>query len=173
MLIIKKERDTLRKWKQCDATSLSENLNNKNIWDNCRDYLPYPYSLDDANSYLESIKNKEPLSDFCIEINGEAVGNIGFVRGNDVERYNAEVGYWMVEKHWNKGIITDALKEAIKYYVANSDIARVFAPVYQDNIASKKVLEKVGFKEYGIAKKGAYKNGRFIDLCYYELLIKK
>jgi len=173
MVIVEKEIYTLRKWNQCDAESLSEYLNNKQIWDNCRDSLPYPYGLDDAHSYIKSIENNEPISDFCIEVNGEAVGNIGFVRGSDIERYNAEVGYWIAEKYWNKGIVTDALKEAVKYYFANSEIVRVFAPVYQHNIASMTVLKKVGFKEYGIAKKGAYKNGRFIDLCYYELLVGK
>ena len=117
-IIVQKKNYTLRTWQTEDAASLAQYLNNKNIWDNCRDGLPYPYSQEDANVFLAMVQAKENIQDFCIEVNGEAVGSIGFVPATDVERFSAEVGYWIGEPFWNQGIVTDALKEAINYYPA-------------------------------------------------------
>ena len=115
-IIVQKKNYTLRTWQTEDAASLAKYLNNKNIWDNCRDGLPYPYSQEDANVFLSMVQAKENIQDFCIEVNGEAVGSIGFVPATDVERFSTEVGYWIGEPFWNQGIVTDALKEAINYY---------------------------------------------------------
>ena len=94
-IIVQKKNYTLRTWQTEDAASLAQYLNNKNIWDNCRDGLPYPYSQEDANVFLAMVQAKENIQDFCIEVNGEAVGSIGFVPATDVERFSAEVGYWI------------------------------------------------------------------------------
>ena len=99
-----------------------------------------------------------------------AVGNIGFVRGTDVERFNAEVGYWISERYWNQGITSEALADAIQYYFEHTEVIRIFATVYEYNLASMRVLEKVGFKKTGIFRKACYKNGRFIDAHHFEIV---
>lgn len=173
MIISQKSWYTLRTWEESDAESLTLQLNNKKIWDNCRDALPYPYKLENAQAIIQAIRQKEGIHDFCIEVNGKAVGNIGFMPESDVQRFNAEVGYLIGEPYWNQGIVTEALLDAINYYFANTPIVRVFAFVFESNLASMRVLEKAGFRKIGIMRKSVYKNNRFQDAHYYELLAEK
>ena len=114
MIVVIKDLYTLKSWEDQDTESLAFHLNNKKIWDNCRDGLPYPYTKGNARFFIKQAQEKTDISDFCITVGGEAIGNIGFVRGTDVERFNAEVGYWISEKYWNQGIVSDALTEAIQ-----------------------------------------------------------
>ncbi len=160
----------LRTWKNSDAQSLATHLNNKKIWDNCRDGLPFPYTEKDAIKFIAYATEPPTQNEFCIEINNEAVGNIGFLRGTDVEKFNSEVGYWLSEKYWNEEIMSKALKEAITCYFQQTDIIRLYASVYEFNTASMRVLEKVGFQKIGIHHKACFKNEHFIDAHYYELL---
>ena len=144
----------LRQWQESDAPALAKYLNNKKIWDNCRDSLPYPYTS----------------QNYCIEINAEAAGNISFDRGTDVERFNAEIGYWIAEPYWNKGIMTQALRQAVSDYCSQTDVVRIFAKVYAGNFASMRALEKAGFRKTGIQHKACFKNGQFLDCHCFELL---
>lgn len=93
-----------------------------------------------------------------------------FIRGTDVERYNAELGYWLAECYWNRGIMTAVLRHTIDDYFLNTDAIRIYANVYANNPASMKVLEKNGFRKCGIHEKTCFKNGEFIDCHYFELL---
>ena len=101
MIVVTKDLYTLRSWEGQDTESLTLHLNNKKIWDNCRDGLPHPYTKENARCFISQAREKTEISDFCIVVHGEAIGNIGFVRGTDVERFNAEVGYWISERYWN------------------------------------------------------------------------
>lgn len=92
------------------------------------------------------------------------------MRGTDVERFNAEAGYWLAEPFWNQGIASKALYEALRHYLAATDVVRIFANVYESNIASMRVLEKVGFRKVGILRKACFKNGCLINAHYFELL---
>ena len=96
-----------------------------------------------AETFIDLIQKKEGIHDFCIEVNGKAVGNIGFTPGTDVECFNAEVGYVIGEKYWNQGIVTDALQEAIYHYFTYTNTIRIFALVFEHNLPSMRVL--VGF----------------------------
>ena len=138
-----------------------------------KETLPYPYTKGNARFFIKQAQEKTDISDFCITVGGEAIGNIGFVRGTDVERFNAEVGYWISEKYWNQGIVSDALTEAIQYYFAHTEVIRIFATVYEYNPASMRVLEKAGFRKTGIFRKACYKNGQFIDAHHFELVADK
>lgn len=160
----------LRSWQKSDVPSLARYLNNKKIWDNCRDRLPFPYTEEDARSFIDYAMSQREAWEYCIEINGEAVGNIGFTRGTDVERFNAEVGYWLAEPFWNQGIASEALREVLQRYWAATDVIRIFANVYESNIASMRVLEKVGFRKIGILRKACFKNNHFVDVHSFELL---
>ena len=160
----------LRNWTRADVPALARHLNNKKIWDNCRDALPYPYTEKDAEQFISFVEGQSEQNNYCIEINHEAVGNVSFFRGTDVERYNAELGYWLAEPYWNLGIMTETIKLAVEDYLSHSDTVRIHAHVYENNLASMKVLEKAGFHKCGILRKACFKNGRFVDCHCYELL---
>lgn len=167
---MKKNSFQLRSWQLSDVPSLARHLNNRKIWDNCRDRLPFPYTEEDAHSFINYAISQQEPSEYCIDINGEAVGNISFMRGTDVERFNAEVGYWLAEPFWNQGIASQTLREALRQYLAATDVVRIFANVYESNIASMQVLEKVGFRKVGVLRNAYFKNGCFVDAHYFELL---
>ena len=161
----------LREWKLTDAASLAENANNINIWNNVRDYFPHPYSKEDGKRFIETVLNKpKPIVDFAIVIDGQAVGGIGIVLQNDVERIGAEIGYWLGEKYWGQGIMTEVVKEMIEYVFLNFPLQKIYAPIFDFNIASQKVLQKAGFEREAILKQAAIKNDKIIDLHYYSLL---
>lgn len=161
----------LRAWKQEDAPSLALHINNINIWNNIRDGLPHPYTEEDAATFIKmNIEHKGLQENFAIEINGEAVGGIGFIIGNDVERISAEIGYWLSEQYWGCGIMTSVVKEAVKYAFENLPVIRIYAGVFEYNIPSMRVLEKAGFTKEAILRKAAIKNGKIIDLHYYALI---
>ena len=162
-VFVQKNKYTLRTWQTEDAHSLVQELNNKKIWDNCRNVFPHPYRLEHAETFIDLIQKKEGIHDFCIEVNGKAVGNIGFTPGTDVECFNAEVGYVIGEKYWNQGIVTDALQEAIYHYFTYTNTIRIFALVFEHNLPSMRVLEKAGFNKVGIMTKSIFKNGHFTN----------
>ena len=163
-------RPLIRTWSKSDIPALAKYLNNKKIWDNCRDSLPYPYTEENAARFIESTLHHDGQHNYCIEVNGEAAGNISFIRGTDVECYNAELGYWLAESYWNKGIMTGMLRQAVDNYFRHTDAMRIYANVYANNPASMKVLENNGFRKCGIHEKACFKNGMFIDCHYFELL---
>lgn len=160
----------IRSWSKDDFSTLAKYLNNKKIWDNCRDSLPYPYSENDAQQFILFVSSQNEQNNYCIEVNQEAAGNISFARGIDVERYNAELGYWLAEPYWGKGIMTQMLALAISCYFHQTDVMRIHANVYAGNIASMRVLEKTGFRKCGIHRNACFKNGVFTDCHYFELL---
>ncbi len=161
----------LRKWQLSDKTSLAENANNIHIWNNLRDYFPHPYTEEDGEQFIRMVLEKpNPVTDFAIEVDGKAVGGIGIVLQSDVERITVEMGYWLGENYWNKGIMTQAVKEMSTYVFENFPVHKIFAPVFEFNLASQKVLEKAGFEKEVILKQAAIKNGKIIDLHYYSLI---
>ena len=161
----------LREWQISDAASLAENANNINIWKNLRDALPHPYTEEDGKAYIEMVLSQpKPTTLFAIDVDGKAVGSIGIFLRTDVERITAELGYFIGEKYWNKGITTKAIKELAAYAFANfPELRKIYATPFGFNIASQKVLQKAGFEREAILKQAAIKNGKIIDLHYYSL----
>lgn len=163
----------LREWRLSDAASLAENANNINIWNNVRDYFPHPYSEKDGKEYIEMVLSQpKPATILAIDVEGKAVGSIGIILQTDVERISAEIGYWLGEKYWNKGIVTEAIKQMLTYAFANFPLQKIYAPIFDFNIASQKILQKAGFEREAILKQGAIKNGKIIDLHYYSFIKK-
>ena len=165
-----RERFLLREWTLADVDSLAENISNINIWNNVRDGLPYPYTREDAGTYIRVTMDKPYVQDFAIVADGKAVGGIGFIPLCDVERYSAELGYWLSEDYWNKGIMSESIRRVVDYVFRETDIIRLFATVYEYNPASMKVLEKAGFTKQAILRKAAVKNGKVIDMHYFDLV---
>ena len=162
----------IRKWQKTDAPELAKALFNKKVQDNLRDGLPYPYTEENALEYIESIQkaDENDVFVFAVVADGKVVGNVGVERQKNVHRLTAELGYYLDEEYWGKGIMTEAVKELCAYVFDVSDIVRIFAVTYADNVASCRVLEKAGFLLEGFLKKAAIKNGVIKDLKTYALL---
>ena len=161
----------LREWRISDIASLVENADNINVWNNVRDYFPHPYTEEDGRQFIEiALSEPQSVTDMAISVDGKAVGGIGIIRKTDVERITAEIGYWLGEKYWNKGIMTEAVKQMTTYAFDRFSLHKLYALVFSFNIASQKVLEKAGFECESILKQAAIKNGMIIDLHYYGLL---
>ena len=162
----------IRSWKVEDAQNLSSALNNKNIHDNLRDGLPLPYTVSDAESYISSMlsADKDSTYAWAITVDDVAVGSIGVFRKDNVHRLTAEMGYYVAEEYWGKGVTTEAVKQACRYIFDNTDIVRIFADPYDFNVASCRVLEKAGFTYEGTLRKNAVKNGQLVDMKMYAVI---
>jgi RimJ/RimL family protein N-acetyltransferase len=161
----------LREWQPSDAASLAENANNIHIWNNVRDYFPHPYTVKDGKAFIQRVKNKpKPATNLAVVIDGKAVGGVGIVLRTDVERITAELGYWLGEKYWNKGIMTEVIKQMVSYAFEHFPLRKIYATPFDFNIASQKVLQKAGFECEAILKQAAIKNGKEIDEHYYSII---
>ncbi len=153
----------LRAWKESDVESLVENANNPKIAQFMTDGFPYPYTTEKANGFIQYAMAGKPTNIFAIEVNGKAVGGIGIHPQSDVMCKNAELGYWLGEKYWGNGIITNAIREMVKYAFDIFDIVRIYARPYGTNVASQKALLKAGFTLEATIQKNIYKNGELLD----------
>jgi len=160
----------LRNWQPKDVKSLAKHANNKKIWDNLRDGFPYPYTELAAKQWISIANEDNPLTNFAIEYKGTAIGGIGIILKSDVFRMNAEIGYWLGEKYWNKGISTKAVTAMVGYSFENFEITRLFAHVFESNIASSRVLDKCGFHQEACLKKAIIKNNQLQNCYIYSLL---
>lgn len=159
----------LRPWRMEDIDCLVKYANNPKISDNLTDGFPYPYTKEKGSSFLKMATSATPPNIMAIIINGEAAGGIGIHPKQDVDRLNAELGYWVAEKYWGQGIMSRAIPLMMKYAFENFDVNRIFARPYEHNIASHKVLLKAGFKLEGRFKKNLIKKGVLLDEFIYAL----
>ena len=162
----------LRNWDMPDAGALAGYANNARIAQNLRGAFPYPYTIADAEAYIDSCLAADEDSALCyaIELDGQAAGSIGLFRGSDVYLRCAELGYWLAEEYWGRGVMTDAVRQICAEGFQKWDIARIYAEPFADNLGSRRVLEKAGFTLEGTMRRGAYKNGVLRDWCMYALL---
>lgn len=161
----------LRRWMPEDSQPLAAMLNNKKILDNLRD-LPFPYTVSDAEAFIAAMLSADENAVFAraIAVDGALAGSIGVFRKENVHRRTAELGYYIAESYWGKGITTFAVKQICRYIFDNTDIVRIFADPYAFNAASCRVLEKAGFIYEGTMRKNAVKNGRFEDMKLYSII---
>lgn len=162
----------IRKWKLTDAGDLAAALSNKNVLNNLRDGLPYPYTEQDGEDYISAMlaANENETFAFAITVNGKVIGSIAVFRQGNIHRLTAELGYYISEEYWGKGIMTDAVKQICRYVFDKSDIIRIFAEPFAYNTASCRVLEKAGFQYEGTLRCNAIKNGKLIDMKMYSRL---
>ncbi|MCI0569101.1 MAG: GNAT family N-acetyltransferase [Acidobacteria bacterium] len=157
----------VRSWKASDATSLTLHANNRKIWINLRDAFPHPYAIRDAKGFIRAALKDRPECLFAIAIRGEAVGGIGFALHRDVERVSAEIGYWLGEEFWGRGVTTAALKAVTDYAIRTHGLTRLYAVPFEWNPASFRVLEKAGYALEGRLRQSAIKDGKVIDQLLY------
>jgi RimJ/RimL family protein N-acetyltransferase len=159
----------LRPWRSSDAESLAKYANNPNIAQFLTNGFPHPYTLENANAFIEMVSQHHPTQVFAITINDEAVGSIGLHPQTDIMEKNIELGYFLGEPFWGNGIITKAVKQMVRFGFENFDVVRIYARPYGNNIASQKVLEKAGFTLEARIEKNIFKNGAFQDELIYAV----
>ncbi len=162
----------LRKIKLSDAEDIARAGNNKDVHKYLRNRFPYPYTLQDAVYFINYCLNNNRELVYVIDIENKACGCISLIFGDDIYFKSAEIGYWLDQKYWHKGIMSNAVKEFCSFIFENFDINRISANIISENIGSRKVLEKNGFKFEGIHKKKIYKDNRYMDEVTYALLRK-
>ena len=153
----------VRSWRKDDLQALLRCANNPKIAANLRDQFPHPYTRRDGIDFLEYAQTQEPECSFAIEYGGEAVGGVGFLIGRDIARISAEMGYWLSEDLWERGIATRAVTAMSDWAFENYKLTRVFAMAFAHNAASIRVLEKAGFAREGVMRRSAIKNGVVLD----------
>jgi len=159
----------LRPWNISDLDSLVKYANNWNVAKNLTDKFPFPYSENSGRAFIEFATKNDPIHIFAIDINGQAVGGIGIHPQDDIHRKNAELGYWLAEPFWGKGVISNAVKQSVDFAFDSFHIDRVFARPFGTNLASQKVLEKNGFVLEGRLEKVLFKNNEYLDELIYAV----
>ena len=154
----------LRPWRADDLHALVKHANDFNIWINLRDAFPYPYTEESGKNWLDMALKEEYHIFLAIEMDHEAVGGIGAHFFSDVYRLNCEIGYWLSEDYWGRGIVTKAVELLTHHIFGNyPGITRIYADLFAYNPASARVLEKCGFKLEAIHRHSVIKNGLIVD----------
>jgi ribosomal-protein-alanine N-acetyltransferase len=162
----------VRSWHLNDVESIVRHANNRKIWLSLRDRFPHPYTRADARNWIKAALSAKPETSFAIDISGEAVGGIGFEIKTDVERYSAEVGYWLGEDFWGRGICIAVLKTITPYAIEAYHLNRIIALPFSHNLSSIRVLEKAGYRRECIMQRSAFKDGRFVDQILYAFVVE-
>jgi RimJ/RimL family protein N-acetyltransferase len=158
----------VRSWEEVDIPSLAAHANNRKIWRNLSDRFPYPYTLDDARAWVRLQQSAgEGSTNFAIVFEGRAVGGVGIARGELEHRRSAELGYWLGETYWGRGIATAAARTVADWAFELPDLARLEARVFAWNEASCRVLEKAGFQREACMRHWAFKDGQLVDTFLY------
>ena len=163
-------RAVVRSWRSSDVDSLARHADNRNIWINLRDAFPHPYTKRDASEFIRAAMRRTPETFFAIAVDGAAAGGIGFVLHPDVERVSAEIGYWLAESFWGRGIVSEALTAVTHYAIATHHLTRIYAVPFAWNAASCKVLEKAGYVLEARLRNSAIKDGRLTDQMQYAFI---
>lgn len=165
----------IRKWELADAKDLAVALSNKKVQDNLRDGLPYPYTEQDGLDYISAMlaADESDTFAFAVSADGKVIGSIGAFRQDNIHRQTAELGYYISEEYWGKGIMTEAVKQLCDYVFTHTDIIRIYAEPFAFNIGSCRVLEKNDFQCEGILRSNAVKNGKVLDMKMYSKLKTK
>jgi RimJ/RimL family protein N-acetyltransferase len=159
----------IRPWSENDLQNLVKYANNYKISKYLTDKFPFPYTENTGRTFIEFANMDKPVHIFAIEYEGEAIGGIGIHPQTDIFRKNAEMGYWLAEPFWGKGIISEAVKLMVDWAFQNYDIDRVYARPFGTNIASQKVLEKNNFILEARFEKTLLKNGVYEDELVYAV----
>jgi ribosomal-protein-alanine N-acetyltransferase len=153
-----------------DLSDLVTFANNPKIARNLTDAFPHPYTEEDGRAFMERFSQIHNHKVYAISFKDRAIGGVGIHPKNDVYRYSAEIGYWLAEPYWRRGIMSSALLQLIKIAFTETAIVRLEAGIYDHNTGSIGLLEKLRFTKEGIKKKGAFKQGEFMDLHLFRLL---
>ncbi|MEP1033993.1 GNAT family protein [Ekhidna sp.] len=170
MLVLGEGNIILRPLQNDDAEQIAKLINNKKVLDNLRDYIPFPYAKKNAEDFIKISSEQIPPCTFGIIGNNQLCGVIGIIIQSDIYRMSAEVGYWVGEPFWGKGIATKALELITSYGFSQLGLIRIYAGTFGHNEASRRVLEKCGYQKEGISKQAIIKNNQILDEHKYAIL---
>ncbi len=165
-------RLVLRLFQKSDAAAVTKLCNNYNIYKNTL-YLPYPYSIEDALSWIEHHLdnfNANKSYEFAItdKESGEIVGAIAL--SNNHHFHHGEIAYWIGEEYWGNGYATEAAKAILQFAFVEKQYHKVFARFFRSNPASGRVMQKLGMKKEGILIDHVRKENRYEDLICYGII---
>jgi [ribosomal protein S5]-alanine N-acetyltransferase len=160
----------IRPWSRRDADSLATHANNRNVWINLRDGFPHPYTPEDARAFLAGVSRQKPVTFFAIATAREAIGGIGVSLGTDVHRRTAELGYWLAEPYWGRGIMTETVTAFTAFVFTRFDVVRIHAEPFATNRGSCRVLEKAGYMAEGRMRCNVLKDGKILDQWLYAMV---
>ena len=164
------ERCGVRSFRDADAEELARHANNRQVWLQLRDRFPHPYTVEDAHEFIAFVRSTTPKTAFAVTVEDVTVGAIGVMLREDVERCSAEVGYWLGESHWGRGIASCALVGFTRFAFVAYDVGRLSGVPFASNIASCRVLEKSGYVLEGRMRRSAIKDGDVQDQLLYAVL---
>lgn len=153
----------LRPLEQSDIADLTRSANNFRIAEQLRDAFPHPYTEDDARVFIGMCRQEKPLRTLGIEVEGRISGAIGAVPKEDVYRLNAEIGYWLAESYWGRGVMTRVIPVFTGFVFRQFAVEKLYAEVLSKNPASMRVLEKCGFRKEAVLLRNCVKNGEILD----------
>jgi len=159
----------LRSWQTDDIDALVSFANNPRIASRLTDQFPHPYRREDGIQFLNICHQHDPMQILAIDIGGMASGAIGIHPQSDIHRLNAELGYWLAEPFWGKGIMTVAIQQMVRYAFSHFPVERIFARPFGSNIASQRVLQKAGFVLEARFQNTLIKNGVYEDELVYGI----
>jgi len=160
----------IRPWRPGDEESLVAHANNHEIWRNMRDRFPHPYTMEDAREWIRLAGEETPQTNFAIVVAGQAAGGIGLILKDDISRCSAEIGYWLGEAFWGRGIVTEAVHAFTQWSFENFNLSRIYAGVLEWNPASMRVLEKAGYQFEGRLRKAIVKQNQVMDEFIYAIV---
>ena len=159
----------LRPLRRGDEESLTLQANNRKVWLNLRDPFPHPYTRADAEQWIKATAAEGLPSHLAVEVGGEVVGGIGLRFEPDRATRTAEVGFWLGEPFWGRGIMTESVRAFTEYAFATFGLRRIFARVFEWNPASMRVLEKSGYAREDRLPKSVTKDGKTIDEMLFAM----
>ena len=167
MIPIATSYGSIRPWNADDVPALVKHADNRNVSMRMRDAFPYPYTAADANAFLGIVARQTPVTFFAVATPDEAIGAIGLTLNADVHRLTAEMGYWLAEPYWGRGIMTETARVFSDFAFETFGLVRIYAEPYEGNTASCRVLEKAGFALEGRMRRNVIKDGRILDQYLY------
>ena len=165
-------KSVIRPFASTDAESITKHWDNRNLWLNLNDGFPHPFTLEAAQRFLSDAL-ASPQSWLAIEVDGEAVGAFHVTIQPPPKHHSASVGYWIGERYWRRGSVTEALEAVTAHFLSAHNLTRMFAYVFEGNVASMRVLEKCGYEREGWLRQGIMKNGRAIDQALYAKIANR
>jgi ribosomal-protein-alanine N-acetyltransferase len=154
----------LRPFRKSDAASLQKLADNENVSRYLVDTFPFPYRLEDAVWWIETGSKQNAAINLVIELDGDLVGTVGITPQSGWRGHIAEIGYWVGEPHWGRGVGSAAVREMTRRAFYELDYRKLFAPVLSPNTASMRVLEKCGYERDGVFRDEVTRHGRFYDV---------
>jgi RimJ/RimL family protein N-acetyltransferase len=161
--IIGQQHISLRPLIPADAAALTAIANDPTIGVFLRDFFPHPYVLTHAQEFINVVVRNTRLHSWGIFEQQVLGGVISLTQQEDIYRHTAEIGYWLGTPFRGRGIMTEAIGLVCRYGFSQLSIIRIYANVFEHNIASQKALLKNGFEIEGIRKKGVIKNKELVN----------